>query len=170
MKLAMGWLGLFVIFLVAAQCGTTVTREGNNQSVASPGESGQPPQIAVSEAWSRGGIAGGTGAVYLHLINEGGADELVKVETEVASTVELHESRIGENEVMQMAPLSEIAVSAGGSVVFEPGGKHIMLIGLKHDLQEGEKIKLTLTFAKSAPLTIEAEIRAAGSEHQHDSP
>lgn len=128
------------------------------------------PKIMVREAWSRGGISGGTGAVYLHLINEGGEDKLVKVETPSAEAVELHETSLAENEVMGMAPLFEIEVAAGGSVALEPGGKHIMLIGLKQDLSEGEKLSLTLTFAKSGPLTVEAEIRAGGVEHHHDSP
>lgn len=34
-----------------------------------------------------------------------------------------------------------------------------MLIDLKRDLQEGGRITLTLEFAKSDPITIEAEVR-----------
>ena len=46
---------------------------------------------------------------------------------------ELHRTTI-ENEVMKMEPVPVIEVPARGSVALEPGGYHIMLMGLQTDL------------------------------------
>ena len=107
-------------------------------------------------------MAGGNGVIYLKLENKGGsADTLLKVESQAADAAEIHESSIGENDVMRMGFLSKVEVPPGETISLEPGGKHIMLVKLKQALELGHKIKLTLTFEKSGPLTIEAGIHQA---------
>jgi copper(I)-binding protein len=106
--------------------------------------------------------------VYLKLLNEGSApDALLSVESQVAEAVEMHETKLDENDVMTMSPVSSIEVPAGSSVSLEPGGKHIMLINLQQGLTPGEKISLTLNFEKTGPLTVEAEIRQMGAAMEH---
>jgi hypothetical protein len=131
------------------------------------GSSG-PPKITVSDPYAP--VApGANGAVYLELVNEGGSsDVLLSVESQVAEAVEMHETKLDENDVMSMRPISKIEVPAGGSVSLEPGGKHIMLINLQQALKPGEKISLTLNFEKSGPLAVEAEIRQIGAAMEHD--
>ena len=61
--------------------------------------------------------------------------------------------------MMEMRPLADgLAIPAGESVVLEPGGYHIMLIGLTGDLNAGESFTLTLTFEKAGEVTVEAII------------
>ncbi len=141
-----------LLTVLTAQCGVAASSEAGD------------PQITVSEPFARPAAAGGNGAVYLTLANEGGSpDVLLSIESQIAEAVELHESKIDENDVMRMSLLTNLEVPAGETVNLEPGGKHIMLINLKQELKPGEKISLTLNFKKSGSLSIEAEIREGGT-------
>jgi copper(I)-binding protein len=100
-------------------------------------------------------------AAYMLLVNKGDVtDRLLRVESDVAQAVELHESTM-EGDVMRMNPVQFVEVPAKGQAELKPGGFHVMLIGLKRDLKPGEKITLTLIFEKSGPITVDAEVRSS---------
>jgi hypothetical protein len=61
---------------------------------------------------------------------------------------------------MSMHPVESVDVPANGQAELEPGGLHIMLIGLTGDLEAGEKLPLTLEFENAGKVQVEAEIRA----------
>jgi periplasmic copper chaperone A len=46
-----------------------------------------------------------------------------------------------------MESVNEMIIPAGGSLQLEPGGNHLMLMGLKVHPKEGAKIDLSLKFA-----------------------
>lgn len=147
---------LVLIFALTMMAACGAAQETNTSS---------EPQIKVMEPWSRPSpMVAGNGAVYMMLINEGGAgDALISAETDVAEVVELHETKM-EGDMMKMSPVAKVEIPAGGSAALKPGGLHVMLINLQEQLVPGEKIKLTLNFEKSDPLTIEAEIREMGGD------
>jgi copper(I)-binding protein len=139
------------------------------------------PEIRVEGVWSRPAMAmehemeketedstdhgmshgmGGTGAVYMKLVNEGReADRLVGAQTDVAEVAEIHETKV-ENDVMKMQLLPNgLEIPAEGEVELKPGGYHVMLIGLKQDLKEGDELSLVLEFEKSAKMTVQAMVR-----------
>jgi copper(I)-binding protein len=100
-----------------------------------------------------------TGAVYVTLTNPSSqSDSLVSAASDAAQTVELHEVK-NEAGVMKMRPVPRIVIPAGGKVVLKPGGYHVMLLGLKHDLKVGEKVPVTLKFERGGELHIEAVVR-----------
>jgi copper(I)-binding protein len=131
--------------------------------------------IEVSEVWSRPAKAspamvqsggqtvghgkGGTGAVFLEIVNRGEeTDRLVSASSDVADVVEIHETTIVD-EVMIMRRIAHIDLLPSTPVVLKPGSYHIMLIGLHRDLSVGDRLYMELSFEKSPPLTIEAEVR-----------
>ena len=73
---------------------------------------------------------------------------------------------------MRMAPEARVPVPAGGQVSFAPGGRHLMLIGLKRPLKLGDKVPATLKFASGANLRVEfvvqAQAPAGGMGHMKD--
>lgn len=87
------------------------------------------------------------------------AHELVKANSDVSETVELHEHKHVDG-MMKMAQVPSIRIPANGSAVLEPGGYHIMLIGLQRDLQMGEKVDVSLTYDDGSSTTVQAEVRA----------
>lgn len=133
------------------------------QCSVAPAGQGSENGISITNPYALPALAGGNGVVYLELSNGGESpDTLLKIESQAAQVAELHETKIDENDVMQMTPLVTIEVPAGESVSLEPGGKHIMLINLKQELKPAEKISLTLIFEKAGSMTVEAEVREAG--------
>jgi copper(I)-binding protein len=116
------------------------------------------------------------GGVFLTLKNAGGtADKLVKAASPVAETVELH-THIKDGDAMRMRAVENIPVPAHGQTALEPGGYHVMLIGLKQTLKEGTSFPLTLTFEKAGTVTLNVPVQKAGSsgmpaagghEHKH---
>jgi copper(I)-binding protein len=102
---------------------------------------------------------GGNGAVYVTLTNAGAqADSLVSASSNAAQTVELHEAK-NEGGVMKMRPVQAIPVPAKGKTELKPGGYHIMLMGLKHDLKPGENVPVTLKFERGGELRVEAAVK-----------
>lgn len=130
--------------------------------------------IHVMSAWSRAlPPVSQNGAVYLTLKNySGAADRLVGASSPLAARVEihLHEMEAG---MMTMRRVESVPLNPGEYVIFEPGGKHLMLIGLKRPLKEGEEVPLTLTFERAPPLEVMVPIGAVDAEgpknagHQH---
>src|SRR5258708_28226990 len=101
--------------------------------------------IVVEQPWARATPAGAkTGAVYVTLINNGSAgDRLLGATTPVADKVQFHSAR-EDNGVSRMREMRTVELAPGARVSFNPGGKHIMVVGLKQALKEGQSLPLTL--------------------------
>lgn len=97
-------------------------------------------------------------AAYMVLVNNGAADAIVKAESDVAKTVELH-NVVMENDAMQMRPVEAIEVPANGQVELKPGGFHVMLIGLNRDLNEGDEVTIKLTTRSGQTIEVKAPVR-----------
>jgi copper(I)-binding protein len=99
-------------------------------------------------------------AAYMTLRNSGKKDvALVKAASAAARTVELH-TVVDEGGMKKMRPVERIVVKAGGETRLQPGGLHIMLIGLAQPLQEGANVALTLSFDDGSKLDVKAPVRA----------
>ena len=108
--------------------------------------------VEVRDAWMRPVAQRGIGAVYF-VIRSSEEDELVKVSSGVAEAVEMHESKMNGN-VMEMHQLESVPLGAGEQVQFQPGGLHIMLIGVKEDLKIGDEIEIILHFKNSPDINV----------------
>jgi periplasmic copper chaperone A len=131
--------------------------------------------LTIGHPWARPTAEGASlGAAYLSIKNAGAApDKLMSAASSVAEKVELHESR-EESGVMKMRPVEGgIEIAPGATKELKPGGYHIMLIGLKKRLQEGETVPLTLTLAKAGSVDMEIKVEktapaSATSAPMHD--
>lgn len=131
------------------------------------GEQDGDSQVLVGGAWARAmplvageGEAATNSAVYLLIRNEGGVgDRLMGASSEVAEGVEIHESKIV-NDMMVMEKQDGLGIPAEGSVELKPGGLHIMLLGLRRPLLEGEEFELVLHFEKAGDLTLAVPVRS----------
>ena len=91
--------------------------------------------LVLSEGWVRETIGPGTvSAGYLTIENTGEeADALIDAYADIADATELH-THVMSGGVMRMRRTEQIDVPAGETVSLEPGGDHIMLIGLSEPL------------------------------------
>jgi len=118
--------------------------------------------VQVQHAWSRATTVA-TGAVYMTIANGGDADDrLVAAECPLAAKAELHQT-INDNGVMKMRPVEAILVKAKNKAVLKPGGLHVMLMGLKQPLAEGQSFPLTLNFEKAGRIEVTVSVAKAGS-------
>jgi copper(I)-binding protein len=130
----------------------------------------QGPGVEIKHPWSRATFAK-TGAAYLTIHNKGGAsDALIAVSSPTANKAMVHRT-IMEEGVMKMRPALPVELAPGATVKLAPGGLHVMLMGLKAPLKEGEVVPITLTFENAGAIAIEARVGPAGAAdggHGHD--
>jgi copper(I)-binding protein len=121
-------------------------------------------EITVEGPWARASAGPvRNGVAFMTLSNAGTTDDkLIAAATDVSKKAELH-THIKEGDIMRMRPVDTIDVPAGGVTQLKPGGFHVMLMGLKAPLKEGETFPLTLTFAKSGEVTVNVTVMTAGA-------
>jgi copper(I)-binding protein len=131
--------------------------------LASCHASSAPPALTVRDAWARATLPGQSStAAYFTLVNAGGPDRLVSVSSSEGDAT-LHSTAMA-NGVMRMRPLDGIDVPEGGTVELKPGGTHVMIMGLRQPLAAGGTLALSLRFAKSGELKIDAAVRSAAGD------
>jgi len=89
--------------------------------------------------------------------------------TPLAGVVELH-THIMQDGMMRMRPVDEVALPPGATVRFEPGGLHLMWIGLIQPLEAGQEVPLTLLFEDGSRRELRIPVRdleMPGMPHQH---
>jgi copper(I)-binding protein len=122
----------------------------------------RPDVVRADEAWVRlAAVPGRPAAAYLTI--HGGAQpvRLLAVESPAAGASELHQS-MGAGGMMAMQRLDGIDLPAHGTVSFAPGGHHVMLFGVAPSLKAGDRMPLSLRFAKGKPLEVKAQVVATG--------
>jgi periplasmic copper chaperone A len=123
--------------------------------------------LKVSAAWARATPKGASvGGGYLTVTNTGTApDTFIGGTTAIAGRFELHEMKM-DNGIMKMRPVSGgIEIKPGQSITLGPGGLHVMLVGLKQQLKEGEHFKATLEFAKAGKVDVDFTVEGLGAMH-----
>jgi copper(I)-binding protein len=99
-----------------------------------------------------------TGA-YLTLHNTDKQNHaLVKATSPMAQTTELH-TVVDKGGMKMMRPVPMMDIPAGGATKLQPGGLHIMLIGLKQPLREGANVPITLGFEDGSSKEVLAPVR-----------
>lgn len=137
------------------------------------GESYTISDLKVMAPWTRatpGGakIAGG----YVTITNTGkAADRLVSATSAIADHAEIHEMSMA-NGVMKMRPLPDgLTIKPGETVALKPGGYHMMFMGLKQPLKQGDTMKVTLVFEKAGKLDVSFIVGGIGASespmHMH---
>ncbi len=115
--------------------------------------------ITVSDAWVRATPPGArTAAVYLTLVNGGKADVLLGATTPSAREVQIHTHSHADG-MMRMEQLESLELPGEERTVLEPGGDHLMLVGISAPLQAGQAIDLELDFAGNRKLALTIPVR-----------
>lgn len=162
------WLAV-VAALAFAACGDAGQSDAADGAAADAAAEAETAMITAMNPWVRMAIVPEgsdapdappvNSAAYLVLTNPTDrADALLAVETEVSDTVEVHTVTMDEG-VMRMRAVDSVPVPAGGQAVLEPGGYHIMLIGLRGPLAEGDSVELRLRLRSGRVIDVTAPVR-----------
>jgi hypothetical protein len=143
--------------LAAVLCGVAAAA-GLSASVLA--EEFRAGALTIDHPWARASIGTSkNSAAYMKISNSGDApDRLTGVKIDTAEHAMLHESRM-EGDVMKMVHLSGgIEIPAHGSAELKPLGLHVMVMGLKAPLKDGETLPLTLVFEKAGEVQVTAAV------------
>jgi copper(I)-binding protein len=132
-------------------------------------------QTTVAEPWVRGTVAQQKASGLFARITSAQGGRLVSASSPVAGVVEIHEMAMS-GDVMRMRALPNgLDLPAGKAVELKPGGFHIMLMDLKQQLKDGDRVPVTLVIEgadkKRETVEIKAPVRAmnaaAAQQHKH---
>lgn len=117
--------------------------------------------LVVSDAWIREAPPGAHMlAGYAQLHNSGDtALQIVAVESDAFADASLHETVVSGG-VSRMRALKDIELVPGASVAFEPGGRHIMLMGPKQPIALGDAIEITFVLSDGSRQSVVFKVRA----------
>ena len=103
------------------------------------------------------------GGGYLTITNDGPqADRLLEVRA-AYPRVELHRS-VEEGGVATMRPVEALEIPAGETVTLEPGGLHVMFMGLRDaPFSAGDGIPATLVFERAGEVEVVLRVEARDS-------
>ncbi|MCA3255371.1 MAG: copper chaperone PCu(A)C [Alphaproteobacteria bacterium] len=153
-----------------AACALAVLLLGLAAVTGSLARSAELDRPAVSMAAVRlAPVAGRPAGGYFMIMGGPTADRLLSVSAPAPIRVEMHETK-KTGGTMSMVALPVLPVAPGAHIMFEPGGKHLMLYGVPADVKPGGKLKLTFRFEKAGPVTLDATVTAAGGaipSHDH---
>ena len=94
-------------------------------------------------------------------------DRLMSASSPAAGAVQVHQMKM-EGNIMRMRELDgPLEIKPGETVTLAPGGLHLMMLGLKEPLKQGENVPLTLVFEKAGKVDVELAVVAMGATPDH---
>jgi len=106
-------------------------------------------------------------AAFMVLINDSDKDRaLVDARSNISKTVELHTHK-KEDGMMRMRRIDRISVKAGSQTILKPGGLHVMFIGLKQQLKEGDTVDLELIFDDGSTVKLMIPVKIVAGMMRH---
>lgn len=114
--------------------------------------------LEISDVWARKTRRTTSAAVYLKVHNgTETVESITDVSSPIANMATLHLSQEVDG-VMRMDMQDSVPVPVGATVAFEPGGLHIMLMGLSKPLAEGDVFPVTLSFEQAGDITVYVDV------------
>lgn len=103
--------------------------------------------------------AGPSAALYFTVVSHAAApDRLEAVHTTIAGMTMIHRTVV-EGDRVSMEPVpGGLVVPAGGRLVLQPGGAHVMLMQLKRKLVKGDRVPVSLRFQHAGEIQAEARV------------
>ena len=116
----------------------------------------QKPELYAEEGWVRLAAVPGRPAAAYFVVHGGPKPlDLISVSSDVAITSEMHEDG------MAMKKVDTVPIPAGGTVAFQPGGRHVMLYDMNPGVKPGRILSLLLTFSDGTRLRQGARVIGA---------
>lgn len=133
-----------------------------------PGKAAGAAQgLELSGGWTRPALKGGTAAGYFTARNAGRAPlTIVGADTPVAERAQFHQSETSGG-VMRMRHEPGVTLGPGQSIAFQPGGRHLMIMGLNRPLKAGETVTVTLRMAGGGSARLDLAVGAGPAPADH---
>ena len=124
----------------------------------------QTPALIVLDAWTRQVPGSDVAAAYLTLRNPTKQPvTIVSIESPLAEHAMIHETKTVGGQ-SQMRPHEQLVIAPGQTVKFEPGGLHVMLMGLAQPVAVGKSFPLVLLLADGTKVQVAAVVRPLSAQ------
>lgn len=102
---------------------------------------------------------GKTAAGYFSITNHGSTgDSLVAVKADVPHAA-VHATETDSSGISRMTPVPALEIPAGATVTLQPGGLHVMFMGLARPLADGDRLPATLVFEKAGEVAVDFNVQ-----------
>jgi copper(I)-binding protein len=119
--------------------------------------------LVVEGAWLRQVPGSDIAAAYFTLRNTGTRPvTVVGIDSPAAQSAMIHATQV-EGGQSRMRAEPSLRVAPGQAVTLAPGGRHIMLMGVK-PLVVGQRVHLTLTLEDGSRVQVDALVRPLGTQ------
>lgn len=151
-------LGCVALVSGLGACGKTPDSPTQSNEATVTGPDAKPGIVASDGKLVLPIVAGRPGAVYFTVRNDG-AEPVTLAGVHVANVgrAEMHQTNGG-----SMARVSSLPIDPGVSMVFAPGGLHVMAFDVSDKLKAGDTTELTLTFTDGDKLSMPISIEKMG--------
>ena len=121
--------------------------------------------LEIGHPWTRATPSTApTAGGFLTVTNKGTTpDKLISAKSAAAETVQIHTMKMEGNVMRMREQDGGLEIAPGATVTLAPGHLHLMMMGLKGPLKQGEKVPVTLVFEKAGPIDVELAVMAMGA-------
>jgi copper(I)-binding protein len=116
-------------------------------------------QVTVSQPWVRATVAQQKATGAFMTLTSAKELRLVGASSPAAGAVEVHEMKMVDD-VMRMRHVPALPLPAGQAVALTPGGYHLMLLDVKQQFKDGDKVPLTLEVEDAQKVRSKVEVVA----------
>tara|TARA_Y100000817_G_scaffold284693_1_gene251445 strand:- start:511 stop:954 length:444 start_codon:yes stop_codon:yes gene_type:complete len=126
-------------------------------------------KIIVKDEWARV-TPSGSGSVYMTIENDGDQDDnLTSAISDEAEMTMIHQTVREENIAKMIHVMGGIDLPKGKRIKLEPGGYHLMLMGIEKNLTLNDRIRITLSFKNNENIEISPIIKIRPPKmHKHE--
>ncbi len=126
-------------------------------------------KIIVKDEWARV-TPSGSGSVYMTIENDGDQDDtLTSAISDEAEMTMIHQTVREENIAKMIHVMGGIDLPKGKIIKLEPGGYHLMLMGIEKNLTLNDRIRITLSFKNNENIEISPIIKIRPPKmHKHE--
>lgn len=155
-----------ILRFAAAACGVAVllaasacADDGSTDATAAP----DGPPVEVVNAYIPEPPTDTAAAYVVFRNHEDEADRLISATSDVTGIVDLHQTQM-DGGVMSMPHVDGMDLPAGGELLMEPGGYHVMLVDLTRELREGDTVAMTFTFERAGTIEVSVPVVPSSGE------
>jgi hypothetical protein len=116
-------------------------------------------QVTVTQPWVRATVAQQKATGAFMTLTSAKDVRLVGASSPAAGAVEVHEMKMV-GDVMKMRHVPALPLPAGQAVALTPGGYHLMLLDVKQQFKDGDKVPLTLELEDAQKVRSKLEVQA----------
>ncbi len=129
-------------------------------------------QLEITDSWVRSSemsVSGGMTGMFMEVTNPTSSEITLVGGSSDAGMVEIHETVMGDDGMQMQEINGGIEIPAGSTVVLQPGGLHVMIMGLNDDVLAGDEVTVDLEFDGHPNISVTATAKPseAGDEEYH---